>query len=143
MRRPISLKIFSITTALLALMVIVTWLSVFNFRLLNNQVQALADYYLPLQEQVASVEILVRQQIVHMERVVAGMQSAKPDAEFLAKESGNFDNRGVNADQIVDSSLRLLAEADAARDIELDRVTLAVLGRQLPAIQTARQRFHG
>ena len=142
MRRPISLKIFSITTALLALMVIVTWLSVFNFRLLNNQVQALADYYLPLQEQVASVEILVRQQIVHMERVVAGMQSAKPDAEFLAKESGNFDNRGVNADQIVDSSLRLLAEADAARDIELDRVTLAVLGRQLPAIQTARQRFH-
>ena len=142
MRRPISLKIFSITTALLALMVIVTWLSVFNFRLLNNQVQALADYYLPLQEQVASVEILVRQQIVHMERVVAGMQSAKPDAEFLAKESGNFDNRGVNADQIVDSSLRLLAEADAARDIELDRVTLAVLGQQLPAIQTARQRFH-
>ena len=143
MRRPISLKIFSITTALLALMVIVTWLSVFNFRLLNNQVQALADYYLPLQQQVASVEILVRQQIVHMERVMAGMQAARPDAEFLAKESGNFDNRGVNADQIVDSSLRMLAEADAARDIELDRVTLAVLGRQLPVIQTARQRFHG
>ncbi len=142
MRRPISLKIFSITTALLALMVIVTWLSVFNFRLLNNQVHALADYYLPLQQQVASVEILVRQQMVHMERVMAGMEAAKPDAEFLAKESSNFDNRGVNADQIVDSSLNLLGEADAAREIELDRVTLAVLGRQLPAIQAARQRFH-
>ena len=63
MRRPISLKIFSVTTALLALMVVVTWLSVFNFRLLNNQVQALADYYLPLQQQVASVEILVRQHL--------------------------------------------------------------------------------
>lgn len=142
MQRPISLKIFSITTALLALMVIVTWLSVFNFRLLNNQVHALADYYLPLQQQVASVEILVRQQMVHMERVMAGMEAARPDAEFLARESGNFDNRGVNADQIVDSSLNLLAEANAAREIELDRVTLAVLGRQLPAIQAARQRFH-
>jgi class 3 adenylate cyclase len=142
MRLPISLKIFSITTALLLLMVVVTWLSVLNFRHLNNQVRALADYYLPLQQQVASVEILIRQQIVHMERVMAGMEVARPDPEFLAKESNGFDMRGVNADQIVDSSLRFLAEAEAEKGIELDRATLAVLGKQLPAIQTARQHFH-
>jgi len=142
MRLPISLKIFSITTALLVLMVIVTWLSVLNFRQLNNQVRALADWYLPLEQQVASVEILIRQQMVHMERVLAGMEVARPDAEFLAKESNGFDMRGVNADQIVDSSLRMLGEATAQKDIKLDRVTLAVLGKQLPAIQTARQHFH-
>ena len=142
MRLPISLKIFSITTALLALMVVVTWLSVLNFHQLNNQVRALADYYLPLQQQVASVEILIRQQIVHMERVMAGMEVARPDPEFLAAESNGFDMRGVNADQIVDSSLRMLGEAEAEKGIELDRVTLAVLGKQLPAIQTARQHFH-
>lgn len=142
MRLPISLKIFSITTALLALMVVVTWLSVLNFHQLNNQVRALADYYLPLQQQVASVEILIRQQIVHMERVMAGMEVAQPDPEFLAAESNGFDMRGVNADQIVDSSLRMLNEAEAGKGIELDRVTLAVLGKQLPAIQTARQHFH-
>lgn len=142
MRLPISLKIFSITFALLVLMVVVTWLSVLNFRQLNSQVRALADYYLPLQQQVASVEILIRQQIVHMERVLAGMEVATPDPEFLARESNGFDMRGINADQIVDSSLRFLAEAEAEKDIELDRVTLAVLGKQLPAIQTARQQFH-
>jgi len=142
MRLPISLKIFSITTALLALMVIVTWVSVLNFRQLNNQVRALSDYYLPLQQQVASVEILIRQQIVHMERVLAGMDVARPDAEYLAKESNGFDMRGVNADQIVDSSLRMLGEAEAEKDFELDRVTLAVLDKQLPSIQTARQHFH-
>ena len=114
----------------------------FNLRLLNNQVRALADTYLPLQQQVASVEILIRQQMVHMERVMAGMAAAAPDPEFLAAESANFDNRGVNADQIIDSSIRMLDEALAARDIALDRVTLAVLSQQLPAIQTARQRFH-
>ncbi|MDP2028505.1 MAG: adenylate/guanylate cyclase domain-containing protein [Thiobacillus sp.] len=146
MRLPISLKIFSITTTLLAMMVVVTWLSVLNFRQLNNQVRALADYYLPLQQQVASVEILIRQQMVHMERLIAlkaaaGAQ-AKPDAEFLANESNGFDMRGINADQIVDSSLRMLNDAEAEKDIELDRVTLAVLGKQLPAIQTARQHFH-
>ncbi|MDZ7595923.1 MAG: adenylate/guanylate cyclase domain-containing protein [Thiobacillus sp.] len=142
MRLPISLKIFSITTALLALMVAVTWLSVLNFHQLNNQVRALADYYLPLQQQVASVEILIRQQMVHMERVMAGMEAARPDPEYIANESNSFDMRGVNADQIVDSSLRFLAEAEAEKGIELDRVTLAILGKQLPAIQTARQHFH-
>jgi len=142
MRLPISLKIFSITTALLILMVVVTWVSVLNFRQLNNQVRALADYYLPLQQQVASVEILIRQQMVHMERVLAGMDAAHPDAEFLANESNGFDMRGINADQIVDSSLRLLGEAEQEKGIELDRVTLAVLAKQLPTIQTARQQFH-
>jgi adenylate cyclase len=142
MQRPIRLKIFSIIAALLGLMVIVTWLSVLNFRNLNNQVRALSDYYLPLQEQVASVEILIRQQMVHMERLLAGMEAAHPDKEYLAQESDNFDNRGINADQIVDSSQRMLGEARAAKDIKLDEVTLAVLDRQLPAIQTARQRFH-
>ena len=142
MRRPIRLKIFSIIAALLGLMVIVTWVSVLNFRNLSNQVRALSDYYLPLQEQVASVEILIRQQMVHMERLLAGMEAATPDKESLAKESDNFDSRGINADQIIDSSLRMLEEARAAKDIELDNVTLAVLGEQLPAIQSARQDFH-
>lgn len=142
MQRPIRLKIFSITLVLLVLMVVVTWLSVLNFRQLNNQVRALSDYYLPLQEQVASVEILIRQQMVHMERVLAGMQAATPDPDTLAAESGSFDARGINADQVVDSSLRMLEEARADETIQLDRVTLALLGSQLPAIQTSRQRFH-
>lgn len=142
MRLPISLKIFGITSALLALMVIVTWLSVLNFRQLDNQVRALSDYYLPLQQQVASVEILIRQQMVHMERVMAGMEAARPDPEFIARESNLFDMRGINSDQIIDSSLRMLAEANAAREVELDRVTLALLSRQLPSIQNSRQHFH-
>jgi adenylate cyclase len=50
--------------------------------------------------------------------------------------------RGINADQIIDSSLRFLGEAEAEQGIALDRVTLARLGEQLPAIQTARQQFH-
>ena len=142
MRRPIRLKIFSITLVLLAMMVVVTWLSVLNSRQLNNQVRALADIYLPLQQQVASVEILIRQQMVHMERVLLGMQAARPDPEFLERESSGFDARGINADQIVDSSLRMLGEAEQDASIELDQVTLAVLKQQLPNIQTARQDFH-
>ena len=142
MRLPISLKIFSITLALLVLMVVVTWLSVLNFRQLNNQVRALSDWYLPLQQQVASVEILIRQQMVHMERVMGALNAEKPDPAAIEQDSDRFDMRGINADQIIDSSLRMMGEARADPTLELDRVTLAVLGKQLPTIQTARQNFH-
>src|SRR3569832_1074660 len=135
MRLPISLKIFSITTTLQALMVVVTWLSVLSFRQLNNQVRALSDYYLPLQQQVASVEILIRDQMEHMDRVLAGMEAAKPDPAYLAKASNAFDLRGSNADQFADSSRRRLSEAEAEKGIDLDRATLAVLGKELPLIQ--------
>jgi len=105
-------------------------------------VRALADTYLPLQNQVASVEILIRQQMVHMERVLLGMQAAKPDKAFLEKESADFDARGINADQIVDSSMNMVTEAEKDPSVQLDAVTLAVLKQQLPNLQTARQDFH-
>ncbi|MCS6787131.1 MAG: HAMP domain-containing protein [Thiobacillaceae bacterium] len=142
MRRPIRLKIFAITLVLLLLMVVVTWLSVMNLRTLHTHVRALSDYYLPLNERVASVEILVRQQLVHAERIIAGLQAARADAEFLARESQAFDLRGINADQVLDASVRLTDEARARPPGEHAAVSLALLARQLTAIQTARQRFH-
>ena len=142
MRSPISLKIFGVAAALLLLMLAVTWLSVLNFRQLNREVSALSDHYLPLEQQLASVEILIRQQMVHMERLLAEMKAAEPDADFLLRESDDFDARGVNADQIVESSLSLLAEAEADPGSEQERLTLALLARQLPEVQSARQRFH-
>ena len=142
MRRPIRLKIFSITLVLLAMMVVVTWLSVLNSRQLDNQVRALSDCYLPLQQQVASVEILFRQQMVHMERLLGDMAAAHPDQADMDKESAAFDARGINADQIIDSSLRILGEREKDPTLTLDKVTLAVLQEQLPNIQTARQDFH-
>jgi len=70
MRRPISLKVYSITLSLLILMVIVTALSARNLRSLNNEVAALSRYYIPLDQQAGSVDALVRQQIVHLERIL-------------------------------------------------------------------------
>ena len=51
MRRPISLKVYSIALGLLVLMVVVTGLSARNLRILNNEVAALAGDYVPLDQQ--------------------------------------------------------------------------------------------
>jgi len=142
-RRPISLKVYSIALSLLVLMVIVTALSARNLASLNNEVSALARYYIPLDQQVGSVETLVRQQTVHVERILLLLQAGRPDKAAIEAERKLFDQRGINADQVVDSSLRLIDEAMAAPDSGVDRVALALLKQELPDIQTARQNFHG
>jgi adenylate cyclase len=140
MRRPISLKVYSIALGLLVLMVVVTGLSARNLKILNNEVAALSGYYVPLDQQVGSVETLVRQQVVHFERILLLMQLR--DRAALEQEKRLFDERGVNADQIIDSSVRLIDQALSSPGVEVDRVAFAVLKNELPDIQTARQHFH-
>ena len=142
MRRPISLKVYSIALGLLVLMVVVTGLSARNLKILNNEVAALSGYYVPLDQQIGSVETLVRQQVVHFERILLLMQARDRDRPALDQEQRLFDERGVNADQVIDSSLRLVEQALASHDVNVDRVAFSVLKNELPDIQTARQHFH-
>jgi adenylate cyclase len=142
MRRPISLKVYSITLGLLVLMAVVTGLSGRNLRILNNEVAALSSYYIPVDQQVGSVETLVRQQVVHFERILLLLQARGRDTAAIEQEKRLFDQRGVNADQVIDSSLRLIDQALTSREVEVDRVGLTVLKEELPDIQTARQHFH-
>ena len=142
LRRPISLKVYSIALILLVLMVVVTALSARNLRSLNNEVAALSRYYIPLDQMAGSVDALVRQQIVHLERILLLLQTGRRDKAAIDAEKRLFDQRGINADQVVDSSLRVVDEALTNRDIRVNRVALTVLKNELPDIQTARQDFH-
>ena len=142
LRRPIRLKVYSIALGLLALMVLVSALSAHNLKSLNNEVAALEKYYLPLDQQVSSVDTLIRQQNVHLERILLLQQLSPGDKASIRRESELFDQRGVNADQVIDSSVRLVTEALNAADTKVDRVTMALLKDMLPNIQSARQDFH-
>jgi adenylate cyclase len=142
MRRPISLKVYSIALGLLVLMVLVSALSAHNLKILNNEVAALSRYYIPLDQQSASVETLIRQQLVHVERLMLLQQLRPDDKASIEHESDMFDQRGINADQVVDASLRLVDEALASPEVGVDRVAMTVLKNVLPEIQTSRQRLH-
>jgi class 3 adenylate cyclase len=143
MQRPISLKIYSIALSLLALMIIVTGLSARNLKSLNNEVIALSAYYIPLDQQVGSVETLIRQQGVHLERILLLQRLGGKDKAVLEQEQKLFDDRGINADQVIDSSVRLLEEGIASDKVTVDRAAFDFLRKALPEIQTARQNFHG
>jgi len=141
-RRPISLKVYSIALGLLSLMVLVSALSAHNLKSLNNEVAALANYYLPLDQQISSVDTLIRQQNVHFERILLIQQLRPGDKAAIQRESDLFDQRGINADQVIDSSMRLIGEALAEKDAAVDRVNLTLLKDMLPNVQNSRQDFH-
>jgi len=142
MRRPISLKVYSIALSLLALMIIVTGLSAYNLKNLNNEVMALSEYYIPLDQSIGSVDTQLRQQNVYLERIL-GLQLAKQhDRSAIEKESDLFDEHGVNADQFIDASVRLVDQGLSSTTVDVDRVAFAVLQKSLPDIQTVRQHFH-
>ena len=142
MQRPISLKVYSIALSLLALMIIVTGLSARNLRSLNNEVVALSGYYIPLDQQVGGVETLIRQQAVHLERILLLQRLGGRDKAAIEQEKKLFDDRGINADQVVDSSMRLLEQGLASDNVQVDRAAFDFLRKALPEIQTARQNFH-
>jgi adenylate cyclase len=138
MRRPISLKIFSIALGLLALMGIVTGIGAFNLRKVNDEVQALSDYYIPLEQSMSRVEIALRSQINHLERLLLLEQSRPRNAKAIDDEISQFEMRGKDLQQEVDSSSNLVAQA-VARGSAVDQIELALLRKELPDIVDAHR----
>jgi len=138
MKRPISLKIFSIALGLLVLMGLVSGLSARNLRQVKNEVLALSEYYIPLEDRMASVGSAVRDQIIHLERLLQ-LQRANAPPAAIEQEHRLFEEKGAQVDQVVDASELLVKNALASTRIQVDQVKFAVLQKELPDILTAHQ----
>ena len=135
--RPISFKIFGIALALLALMAIVTSLSQRNLRQVKNEVDALAEYYIPLSHLVSQMEIDVRAQIIHLERLILLQQFQQVDTTALKQEKSLYDAQGKNVDEEVAAALKLVAEASVSATAQFDKLELARLDPQIRDVQRA------
>lgn len=135
--RPISFKIFGIALALLALMAIVTGLSQRNLRQVKNEVDALAEYYIPLSHLVSQMEIDVRSQIIHLERLILLQQFQQVDTAALRQEKSLYDEKGKSVDEEVEAALKLVAEAAVSATAQFDKLELARLEPQIRDVQRA------
>ena len=136
-RYPISLKIFGIALGLLALMAVVTSLSEQNLRKVNNEIEALSEYYIPLSHLISKMEVDVRSQIIHLERLVLLQQFQQVDAAALKQEKRSFEEKGQHVDDEVAEALKLIGEASAMARSEADRIELARLDPQIRDVQRA------
>jgi class 3 adenylate cyclase len=138
-QRPISLKIFSIALGLLVLMVAVTTISTRNLSQVKNEVGALAEYYIPLSHKVSRIEADVRQQIIHLERIILIQQFGRANADRLKQEQTLFDEMGKNVEAEVEAALSLVAQAAATATLQEDKLELA---RTDPEIQDVKRAHH-
>jgi len=142
MRPTISVKIFSIAVGLLVLMAIVTGLSGLNLRKVNNEVVALAAYYVPLEQRMGHIDSAVRDELIHLGRLMQLYQAKSDDMKTIEEEKQQLEEHAGKVDQEVAEALRLVEGVLASSAIEVNREQFAVLRKQLPDIAAAHNLLH-
>jgi adenylate cyclase len=92
-RWPISLKIFGISSTLLALMIVVTVLTSINFRQVGEQLTVLSDHYIGLDQLMSDVRSEGLREAIQIERVLQARPKigavGEAEATALYKEAGD------------------------------------------------------
>ncbi|MEP6601146.1 MAG: hypothetical protein ABJB49_04975, partial [Nitrospirota bacterium] len=142
MRPTISVKIFSIAVGLLILMAIVTGLSGLNLKKVNNEVVALAAYYVPLEQRMDHIDSAVRDELIHLGRLMQLYQAKSDDVKTIEEEKRKLEEHAGKVDQEVAEALQLVERVLASSEIEVNREEFATLRKQLPDIAAAHNLLH-
>ena len=141
MRRPISLKIFSIALGMLLLMAIVTAVSTYHLRAVNNEVRALSEYDIPFEHSMSRVSVAQRSQIVHLEHLLLLEGMAKRDPRAIESELALFQARGRAIYAEVEQAILLAESGKKSGSVQLDPVEIALLAKELPDILLVQDRL--
>jgi class 3 adenylate cyclase/HAMP domain-containing protein len=142
MRPTISVKIFSIALALLALMALVTALSAMNLKNVNNEVLALADYYIPLEQRMGAVQSALRDELIQFYRVMGLVREKSADAQTLGEERQLLELKAGQVNQEVANAVQLIDRVLASSTIEVNKEHSVGLRKGLLDIVTAHNQLH-
>ena len=142
MRPTISVKIFSIAVGLLVLMAIVTGLSGLNLKKVNNEVVALADYYIPLEQRMGAVQSALRDELIQFYRVMQLLREKSTDVQTLAEERQLLEAKAAQVNQEVAEAIQLIDRVVTSSAIEVNKEHSAGLRRGLTDIVTAHNQLH-
>lgn len=142
MRSTISIKIFSIALGLLVLMVMVTGMSAWNLKKVNNEVLALAEYYIPLEQQMADIQSAVRDELIHLGRLMQLLQAKPVDVDTVEEEKRLLEGKAARVNQEVAEAMQVVERALASSEIEVNREEFAALRKSLPGIVAAHAQLH-
>jgi adenylate cyclase len=142
MRPTISVKIFGIALGLLILMAVVTGLSALNLKKVNNEVLALADYYIPLEQRMGAIQSAVRDELIHVGRLMQLLREKSTDVKTLGEERQLLEEKAAQVNQEVVDAVQLIEKALASSEIDVNREHFAALRSGLPDIATAHNQLH-
>lgn len=142
MRITIGRKIFGILVILLLLMAAVATVSTVNIDRVSDEMLVLAHYYIPLMQSIGHIRKHALHQLIQYEQMAQLYGRAPRDFEEIERLKRSFEERGASVDREVEEGLRLIEEALAHTDFDVDRVTLAALQPALRTLEREHQQFH-
>jgi adenylate cyclase len=144
LRASIGLKIFSIAVTLVFLMAIVSALSTRNVAQVSTQVNALSEFYLPLERSLENARVSVASQVINLERMLHTRTIARDEKKALQEEEKLFVVRGEEADKYMTDAIILADRAIRTQGLPAEERQLLVQLRdkELPDVIEARQHLH-
>ena len=142
MRPTISIKIFGIALGLLVLMAVVTGLSAWNLKKVNNEVIALADYYIPLEQRMGAVQSALRDELIQFYRLMQLLREKSADVQTLGEERQLLELKAAQFNQEATEALQLIDRVLASSTIEVNKERSAGLRKGLLDIVTTHNELH-
>src|SRR5207244_5115590 len=102
----------------------------------------LAADYLRLEQRMGHIESAVRDELIHLGRLMQLYQAKSDDVKTIEEEKRQLEDHAGKVNQEVAEALRLVEGVLAASEIEVNREQFAALRKQLPDIAAAHNLLH-
>jgi adenylate cyclase len=144
MKAPIGIKIFSIAVSLVLLMTIVSALSTRNIAEVSRQVNALSEFYLPMQRAIEDARVSTTRQVVNLERMLYTRTAGRGGKAQLDELEARFEQRGAQADEQIRRAIAIADKAIKGGRLPPDEAKLLerLRDRELPDLVEARRHLH-
>ncbi|MGP1386367.1 MAG: adenylate/guanylate cyclase domain-containing protein [Thainema sp.] len=139
---PIGLKIFSVATSMLALLLSVAYLNYSRIKRVNDELIDIAEYLTTLTEAVAAINIHVLEQEIHFERVLQQYEMDTPNPIQIQQEIDEFEQRGQQVDQDIEHAIALAQTAVENGRTTEDVIEFARIQPLLEILAADHQKFH-
>ncbi len=141
MRISVGLKIFAIAAFLLLLMIIVSVLSNDNVNRVRRDVNALADFYFPLDSLVGELNSHLLRQTARLDRLLAAESSKENDLWDIDTERSEFDAQGRRFDSELKQA-ETLAMTSPEHLNPTDADDVLGLAPALKSLEMEHEQFH-
>ncbi|MEM9450626.1 MAG: adenylate/guanylate cyclase domain-containing protein [Cyanobacteria bacterium P01_E01_bin.6] len=139
---PIGAKIFGIAASMLGLLLVVVGVSSNRLRQVSREIEALAEYIIPITDAVAKMGIHALEQEVLLERILKHYEIEPIDYSRIAEETIEFDQRNRQVDAELSQIEALAEEATALIAIDKDQEMLMWLVSRLTSVEQQHQEFY-
>lgn len=139
---PIGLKIFSIATSMLALLLGVAYLNYSRIKRVNDELIDIAEYLTPLTEIIAAINVHVLEQEIHFERILQQYEMDNPNTNPIQLEIAGFEERGRQVDQDIETAIALAQTAVEEGRTTEDVIEFARIQPLLEVLEADHQKFH-